>query len=201
MNSKETLEKHYIHRINEKDDGHTILDWENREAHLGRFNVLTENLNLSGMRILDVGCGIGDLYRFIQEKGIEDISYTGIDILEEMVKEARRRSPEGNFLYGDMFETSIFSEKSFDVVYSSGIFNLNFGGNMQFLLTALEKFFCISKKWLVFNLLHPDHYVQDEKYFYVDPVKAEKLVSAYTNRYFIVDDAVPYDYTVFAELP
>lgn len=198
MGTRKILEKHYLHRINPTDKGHIILDWESEDAHLGRFSIVTDTLDLSGMSILDVGCGVGDFFDFLKPR-VPDISYTGIDILPEMIQEARRRYPEGTFLSGDMISTRMFDDCTFDLVFSSGIFNLNMGYNEQFLDKALEVFFSIAKHWVVFNMLDPDHPVQSKTYFYLDPSRTEELVRRYTDHMWIERDYVPKDYTIFAQ--
>jgi len=192
---KKLLEKHYSPRVNSEDKGYQILDWESEDAHLGRFRALTDQLDLSGMSILDVGCGLGDLYGFIREKKI-NVTYTGIDILDDMVNEAGRRYPEASFLSGDMFSQDLFSEGEYDVVYSSGIFNLNLGNNRKFLKRALPVFFKVASQWVVFNLLDPDHPVQSEKYSYFEPEEVIPWVAEYSNRICVVRDYVPHDFTV-----
>jgi len=199
--SRSLLERHYRPRINSRDKGHIILDWEGEEAHLGRFAVVVSELELAGKSVLDVGCGIGDFYRYLQERSISPSRYTGIDILPEMVQEARSRSPEAHFIHGDMFAETLFADKSFDVVFSSGIFNLNMGNNRDFIIHALSRFFSISRQWVVFNLLDPRHYVQNERYFYLDPNDAEQIITEFTESWYIIRDKVPFDYTVFAQVP
>lgn len=197
MYDRKILEEHYVHRINPKDKGHVILDWENEDAHLGRFEVLVRKLDLSGMHILDVGCGIGDFYRYLQEHGIS-ASYTGIDILPEMIKEAKRRNPEGEFISGDLFSQKIYSPGSFDLVFSSGIFNLKVGDNHALLRDALQVFFTLSRQWVVFNLLDPDHHVQRDIYCYFDPQEVLGMVMEHTSLVEMERDYVPKDYTIFA---
>lgn len=197
MGDKKILEAHYLHRINPAAKGHVILDWESEDAHLGRFAIVTEKLDLTGMSILDVGCGVGDFFGFLNQS-VQDFSYTGIDILPEMSNEAQRRYPGGTFLSGDMVYNPIFRENAYDLIYSSGIFNLNMGTNEQFLKDALKVFFSVAKQWVVFNMLDPDHPVQSTTYFYQDPVRTEAMVRRYTDHVQIERDYVPMDYTIFA---
>lgn len=193
------IEKHYSPRINSEDKGYHVLDWESEEAHRGRFTVLTDQLDLSGLSILDVGCGLGDLYGYFREKKI-DVSYTGIDLLEGMVKEAENRYPDASFRSGDMFSHDLFSEGEFDVVYSSGIFNLNLGNNREFLKRALPVFFNAASKWVVFNLLDPNHPVQSSKYFYFEPEEVIPWVSEYSKHICVVRDYVPHDFTIISRV-
>lgn len=199
MQSKKKIEKHYSSRVNSRDKGFKILDWESEDAHLGRFNALTDQLDLTGMTLLDVGCGLGDLYGFLRGKNI-DVSYTGIDILDTMVKEAAVRYPEGDFISGDMFSRDMFENGAYDIVYSSGIFNLNLGNNRDFLRAALPVFFTVAEKWVVFNLLDPDHPVQSEKYAYFNPEEVLPWVSEYSSHICVVRDYVPHDFTIISKV-
>ncbi len=61
--------------------------------------------------LLDLACGTGDLYSFVGNKGY---SYTGIDISEDMLAQAKRRHPDGTFLLGDA--TELKRSDMFDVV-------------------------------------------------------------------------------------
>jgi SAM-dependent methyltransferase len=57
----------------------------------------------SGMRILDVGCGTGDLYAFLEKAGYK-VHYTGIDDSEELLAIARTRYPTAIFEQRDVRE-------------------------------------------------------------------------------------------------
>lgn len=57
----------------------------------------------NAQNILDLGCGNGRFYKFLEEKGIE-ASYTGIDNSEGLIKHARESNPEANFKMGDMLQ-------------------------------------------------------------------------------------------------
>lgn len=66
-----------------------------------RFNALLAIGDLKGKSILDLGCGLGCLYGYLKELGWKG-EYTGIDVLDMMVKGARERFP------GVSFEKEIF---------------------------------------------------------------------------------------------
>lgn len=136
----EIIRDHYVPKFGADRLNHEILDWESMEAQHSRFAVLSEYIPLSGKSLLDVGCGLADLYAFLIEHGIRT-EYTGIDILPQMASAARKRFPEIEIIHGDVFsEPEIFSSRVFDVVFSSGIFNLNLGNNIEFLENALKVF-------------------------------------------------------------
>ena len=177
MNAEEKMKQHYYPRLEKYRETHEILDWENRKAQFARFRVLIENVNLEGKTVLDVGCGCGDLFDMLNDEGIST-RYTGIDILEGMVEKARELHSDGRFLCGDIFRDSSACEESYDVVFTSGIFNLNLGNNMEFFLSAVTRFSEIAREYLVLNLLDESSPDRDNRYFYFNPedtaIKIEK---------------------------
>jgi SAM-dependent methyltransferase len=85
----------------------------------GRRHVLDPVLlgRLEGRRFeraLDVGCGEGRFCRLLRERGIAPV---GIDPTPELLEEARRRDPAGDYRLGRA-ETLEFPPKSFDLVVS-----------------------------------------------------------------------------------
>lgn len=70
--------------------------------------------------LLDVGCGVGQ-YGVLCERNYPDIAYTGTDINEFMIEEARRLSPSGIFEVCQ-FENNIFDE--YDIILASGIIEI-----------------------------------------------------------------------------
>ncbi len=156
-----------------------ILGWESEEAQKLRFDVLLDNAELEGKSLLDVGCGTGNLLEYINSKGIH-VKYTGVDIMDEMVMKAKSKQLDGEFRCADIFKEDVFKPASFDVVYTSGIFNLNLGNNKEFLANALELFFSLSRETVVFNLLHYASPDREDKYFYFHPDEVKQILSGYS---------------------
>ncbi len=61
-----------------------------------RFEKLAQVGNLRGASVLDIGCGIGDLYPFLTSL-YGEIAYTGVDIVPELVSHAARKYPAPAF--------------------------------------------------------------------------------------------------------
>src|SRR5437016_9069521 len=76
---------------------------------------------LAGLRILDVGCGRGDALRQLLEYGADPEFLTGIDLLDENVKQARRRSPHLQVICGSASRLP-FPDSSFDLVLQFTLF-------------------------------------------------------------------------------
>ena len=78
-------------------------------------------MTLAGLRILDVGCGRGDALRQLLEYGADPELLTGIDLLDENVKQARRRSPHLQVICGSASRLP-FPDSSFDLVLQFTLF-------------------------------------------------------------------------------
>ncbi|WP_232696936.1 class I SAM-dependent methyltransferase [Brevibacillus daliensis] len=68
----------------------------------------------AGERILDLGCGTGDLSKQIAESGAVVI---GMDYSEDMVREARNKYPTISFIQGDGAEFSL--DQKVDAIFSN----------------------------------------------------------------------------------
>lgn len=76
----------------------------------------------------------------------------------------------------DLAEDNPFDRGCFDVVYASGMFNLNTGDNEEFLKEMLSVFTGIASECIVFNLLHERSSDREETYFYSSPEAVERLL-------------------------
>lgn len=70
---------------------------------------------LKNAKILDAGCGPGQLLKYILSKGYEA---EGVDLSEEMIKTANEKVPEGKFMLMDMRRLS-YPDELFDGVISA----------------------------------------------------------------------------------
>ena len=119
-----------------------------------------------------------------------------------MIIAARAMHEGGRFIWADLFGSTAagaeaeLSGQTFDVVFCSGMFNLNLGNNRRFLPLAIGRLMGIAKQYLVFNLLHSRTPHQDEYYAYYDPgeVMTGIQTEGWENR--VVDDYLPNDFTV-----
>lgn len=64
--------------------------------------------------VLDLGCGSGRLLNYLAQKNVE---YTGMDLSDNLVKEAQKNHPHYKFLVGQMQDLSAFKNGSFDYIF------------------------------------------------------------------------------------
>lgn len=192
---RDGIRDHYEPRLTENRENYDILDWASADSQRARFDVLAERVALEGRSLLDIGCGLGDLYAYLHHRGIR-ADYTGVDLLEKMVRAARQRHPDGHFLCADVFEDSPFKPDSFDVTFCSGALNLNLGNNRQFLPLAVATMVDLARGVAVLNLLHAKARGRDRRYFYFQPRDVRKLLEDIPCNVEIVQGYLPNDFTV-----
>lgn len=98
------------------------VGWKNTEAQQVRFQQLFREIELKdNQSLVDLGCGLGDLSHFVRNKYLnKKISYLGLDLFEDMIKQASLKYQQENFLViKDNSEIPVS-----DYVVASGIFNL-----------------------------------------------------------------------------
>ncbi|RCX17848.1 methyltransferase family protein [Anaerobacterium chartisolvens] len=198
MKKVEVIRTYYEENMNKGLPEYKVLGWESEEAQRLRFNSLIFSVDMAGKKILDVGCGMGNLLEYLNLKGIQ-VDYTGVDILKSMIEQAGRKGLNGTFYHADIFEKNIFQNNSFDIIYASGIFNLNLNNNRKFLSNALRLFMDLSKEAVVFNLLHHKSPDKEEPYYYFDPEEVKDIVEELPQRVKtmkIVENYLNNDFTV-----
>ncbi|NEV62380.1 class I SAM-dependent methyltransferase [Thiorhodococcus minor] len=124
------------------------VHWASTETQEVRFRVLCSMLpdNLGELRVIDAGCGFGDLYCYMEREGYLPKHYLGLDVMEPMVEAARRRTSQ------DIRVCDILGEPlpEADVYVCSGAMNtLTREETRRF----IEKCLDASRLGFVFNLL------------------------------------------------
>lgn len=201
MPCRETILDYYQPKLSGCSEDFEILGWENVAAQEARFRVLADHVKLHQRTLLDVGCGLGSLYDYLLSRGIQPL-YTGVDLLREMVCKAKEKRSDLEIVCGDIFENPMFPSDSFDVVFSSGIFNLNLGNNREFFPRAVSVMHDIARETVVFNLLHVHSPDPDERYFYYHPDEVKEILSRAlpaSTRIRTVSEYLPNDFTVICE--
>jgi len=138
-----------------RSDEATILEYSSRDVQQSLFERAVDALPPRG-RILDVGCGLGHLYDFIDGHGHSIASYRGIDVSPAMIAGARARLGERedvSFEFRDV-TTSPLSPESHDVGYLISVLGYPIGGDpMRSMMTILENVFEACADGLVFTHL------------------------------------------------
>jgi len=165
--SKQFIKENYRNLFIKFGSGAEVGQWS-VEGQLFRFKKLIQIDNLKGSRVLDLGCGIGDLYPFLLEH-FENIDYTGIDIVPELVEYAAKRYPASKFLCCDILRNGINS--MFDYILISGMFNNDIPKCTDFLKKMISVAFKHTIKGLSFNFISTCVTYRGPEMAYHDPLE------------------------------
>ena len=187
--------RRYTELVRKHGNNVKSLGWGSQESQIRRFAIFAEIGNLKGRSVLDVGCGLGDLYGWLKKKGL-DVRYTGIDVTPGMVELARQRFPTVRFRGQDLLDASLPLARH-DYVLSSGIFTHRSRIPFDFLTAAIQRMFVLSKHAVAFNCLSAWAKTKEPEEFHADPLKVLSFCRKLTPRVVLRHDYHPRDFTVY----
>ncbi len=165
-NSYDTAANLYNERFDRFGRDLRTVGWGSRADQALRFDVLFRGLDPSGKTILDVGCGLGDLIPFLQERTSGNFCYIGIDIAERLVEDARKLygGEDRLFFHGDIFMTDL---PRVDISVLSGALSLRFKGISVYAKQTLERMYALSKEAACLNFLstYADYQLKKNKHY------------------------------------
>ena len=86
----------------------------------GTYFLAYRDLHVTGNKALDFGCGTGRSSRYLEKLGFATI---GIDISDDMLRQARERDKEGDYRLVTEGDLRQFDGESFDLVLSAFTFD------------------------------------------------------------------------------
>lgn len=81
------------------DQSYQRCGWASPSSQIARFEAVVANVPLTHSTLLDIGCGDGEFYGFLQKNEIPT-HYKGIDSSHAMIECANTRFPDGDFCVG-----------------------------------------------------------------------------------------------------
>lgn len=160
---KERLRIQTRHRVAIENFGYQpkALFWKDASVQQKRFQVLSEiilylpKLTIP-VKVLDIGCGFGDLYPFLQQQTaaghFPEFDYLGIDVAPAMVESAGFQYPGIKVQQGELSDFD-FTENQFDLVMLSGALNEPFDGAEPYAKQVIQQAYRIARLGFAFNLL------------------------------------------------
>lgn len=160
-----------------------------------RFKVLTEIGDLETAKVLDYGCGKGDLFQYLLESGFRG-SYTGYDINPELLDLAKTKFPAARFEQRDLEQDTV--AERFDYVMISGLFNNRISDNQGVMRSLLPCCFALAERGMAFNAISTYVNFREPEMFYASPEETfrfcmTELSPSVTLRH----DNIPYNFTVY----
>jgi SAM-dependent methyltransferase len=169
------------------------LNWSGTETQYLRFIILSQIGDLSGAKILDVGCGFGDFYPFLEER-FGNIDYTGIDINPESIQTCQSKYPEACFLIGDGL---IEPGEDYDYIIASGTFGYAIPDYKIHYINALKAWMPRARKGIACNFLNARQHIPDPLYATFDPLEVHAAALEITPRLLLRQDYLEHDLSLY----
>lgn len=174
----------YNKRLAERGAGPYALGWNKKKFQDKRFFDLLhviEPEDLNGKTILDIGCGLGDLYEFISKHGYKVKKYIGTDINENFINIAKKKFPKGKFFVADLM-TNNKNVPIADTGIALGVINFKQKNHKKYAEEFIKSSFAAVRNVLIINVIsdiHNENYPRESFINYYSPAKilayAQKL--------------------------
>jgi SAM-dependent methyltransferase len=168
----DAVQRYYSEKIAEHGPTARGVDWNDQASQELRFEQLLKVCDFdSPFTINDYGCGYGALARYLEDRGC-DFEYTGFDISERMVEQAR------DLLRGSERCRFVASEDELrraDYTVASGIFNVRLDAQAEawerHVFATLARLDALSGRGFAFNMLtsYSDPERMRPDLYYADP--------------------------------
>lgn len=165
-----------------------------------RFEAAFEGLHEQDFdSVLDVGCGFGDLLRYLRNRGWAG-QYIGIDLVPELVETARSlamRDPAATFLCGDMDSCAL--DQPVDMAVSIGVFNHKLReDNIEFVREAIGTMWRLTRRAVVCDFLSTssEPAKRQDHLYYANPAEIFLLASRFSRRVAIHHAYMPFEFQV-----
>lgn len=170
------------------------LHWVSTYNQLRRFQILLQVGNLRGKRVLDVGCGLGDLYGYMQANSI-NCDYTGIDIVPDLIDGATKKYPGMPFFVRDIFDV----QERYDVVLASGSLTFKVKDYENYYKKMIRKMYDIATEAVAFNMLDKEDGAADDdpEYATYSPAEMSDHCKSFCDDVQVTVGYLPGDFSVF----
>ncbi len=167
----------------------------------GRQNLRFKNIDnifFSNCSILDYGCGLADLYKYLNNRfPNEKFTYSGCDIVPKFLDISKKLFPDIDFI--DIRENVV--KEQYDIIAAFGVFNFLYtkdkNEHFEIIKKKLKEIFSITNKYLLvdFQTEFVD-FKQDDSYHQdINPL-IEFVVNNLSRRFQIIHSYLPYEYSL-----
>lgn len=185
----------YQRRIAEHGPTFASLNSGSEVKQALRHSVHATALRGSQPSILEIGCGLGDFYKYLLAQN-RDCAYHGYDIVPEYVAECRRVYPLAKFDVRNIFLVGI--DGDYDSIVMSQVLNNRYqkSDNMQVMRRALELAFEHTRTSVSVDMLSTYVDFRNSDLFYYEPEEILRIAKAITPRVLIRHDYRAFEFCV-----
>lgn len=203
---------YYDDRLRRHGDSAQGAGWPNEHDRLVRFQALTEPLRAAGVGppplVCDLGCGTGELLRYLRGSGHADIGYVGADRSAQALAHARAKFPDARWIEIDVSTApeSALSELDCDYLVANGLFTvrhrLSPDEMWDFMTDVLQRLWPHVRRAMSFNVMSPVVDWEREDLFHVSHDKMARFLHGLAGRRVQMRaDYGLYEYTCVASKP
>lgn len=193
--AKEYVIDFFTKRLIHFKDSPESVGWT-KKGQMLRYEAICNFIDHQPESILDFGCGKGDFFGFLKDKGIY-CQYTGIDINPSLIEVARKNHPNGKFHVQDIEKEPL--EEIFNYVVSIGVFNLSVQNLKDSMEKCLEILFNHTNKKLIFTCLNERTKFRDINVSYFSIEEIDKIAKKLCEKYHIIDNLIEGDLFLIME--
>ena len=151
--------------------------------------------NLDGYTLLDIGCGYGDLKKYLDQRH-SDFTYIGIDQMQQFISEAKKRYSgcPATYFYQTDFAAVEFPEVDF--VIASGAFGYRCT-NSNFHFEMIRKMYTAASRAVAFNMLDAACFPEHDLLIGHDLERVVAFCQQLSHRVEVISGYLVDDFTVF----
>ena len=123
-----------------------FLDKAVAKGFTNSIKKLNENIDIQGKKVLDVGTGTGAWGSLFMKNGANIVM--GADFSRKMLKQAKNKHPEMNFIFSDAKDLKEIPDNSFDIVTASYVLH---GTKQEIRNQILFEMKRVSKEYVVIH--------------------------------------------------
>ena len=189
------IQQNYDHLAKSIPHCAQTLGWYSTFSQEQRFHALLSGLDWHQKTVLDVGCGLADLYPYIQKEGFSG-TYTGLDFSQEMIRSCQSTYPHVRFICADLLDDTL--HVGADIVVASGVFAHLPPCVEDYFNTMVARLMTLASHCVAFNLLS-DLTPQNEKdasFMYYNPAQVVQWIIKQGHYFELKHHYLPNDMTV-----
>jgi len=196
-----TIINYYDEKVKEHGAVSRGVDWNGKESQYLRFDVLSNIFKeKSDFSMLDYGCGYGEFLNYLDKTHYKNISYTGFDLSDEMITQAKLKFPKKCFTNKTPYNNT------YDYTILSGTLHVKLKNDndtwKNHIIKTLDHLNQISKKGFAFNLLtsYSDKEYMKDYLYYASPEEIFKYCKLNFSKNVLLDHSYNlYEFTVFVK--
>lgn len=179
------------------------VGWNSEDSQTMRFENLMKVVDnpSTGFSVNEVGCGYGELLKFMNSREMNVSHFYGYDISKEMIEAAAEYLKDETD--HTLFHSSELTSEA-DYTITSGIFNVMFDTEKasweDYIKDTLKQMYAHSKKGISFNLLTKYVDWEAKDLYYADPTYFFDFCKTELSRYVtLIHDYPLYEWTILVK--